>query len=116
MSFHVLAEALARIEHKMDLILQQEKKRNPQLLIPPVGAFLHNCPVCSEQVKYIVDPILAVLIRKCGCKTGMQAPINLEAFKPPSAAGDTHGRSRYEDGNDSGDDGGSGGSSSARRR
>jgi len=95
-ALHQLAEALARVEHKQDLILTALRKQNPMLMIPAVGDFNHTCPVCQQQVKYVVDPVVQILIRKCGCKTGLQAPINLEAFAPPTG-GNSNGRTQDDD-------------------
>ena len=100
-ALHQLAEALARIEHKVDVLFTFLRRQNPQLMIPAVGDLNHTCPVCQQPVTYVVDPVVQILIRKCGCRTGLQAPINLEAFAPP-IGGNAYGR--QDD-----DSGGSGG-------
>jgi hypothetical protein len=70
---HLLAEALARIEHKVDALINEKRF----LVIPPLGDFSHVCPVCKRSVQYMVDQMAEILIRKCGCTTGKQAPIKL---------------------------------------
>jgi hypothetical protein len=78
---NVLAEALARIEHKLDRLLDRQ-------LVQPIeqlGARV-ACPVCKQKVDYQVDQINKVIVRKCGCKTGLQAPMDLSAFAPPASA------------------------------
>lgn len=84
-ALHKLAEALARIEHKVDVLLHWNF--SPQhyslLAIPQLKDFSHSCPICCQTVQYLVDPGAEILIRKCGCATGKQAPIKLEAFAPP---------------------------------
>lgn len=95
-ALHQLAESLARLEHKVDILLREERKKNPMLMIPAVGDFNHQCPVCQQPVSYIVDTLAQVLVRKCGCKTGLQAPINLEAFAPPTTGGKRNERNQDE--------------------
>lgn len=89
-SIHALAEALVRIEHKVDIALSALRKANPILTIPSVGDFNHTCPVCQQQVTYMIDSLARILVRKCGCKTGLQPPIDLESFAPPG--GKRYGR------------------------
>ena len=80
-SDNVLAEALARIEHKLDRLLERQLKQP----IEQLGALV-ACPICKQQVDYQVDQINKVIARKCGCKTGLQAPLDLNAFAPPAPA------------------------------
>ncbi len=83
-----LSEALARVEHKLDLILEAfatiigPGKRGTYMLTP-VGDSQHVCPVCTQPVSYQVDITNKLIARKCGCGTGLQAPIDLGAFAPP---------------------------------
>lgn len=79
---NVLAEALARIEHKLDLILEASRVLKG---ITQLGERM-QCPVCKQTVDYQVDQINKVISRKCGCKTGLQAPLDLNAFAPPAPA------------------------------
>jgi hypothetical protein len=83
MALGIIAEALARIEHKLDLLLQNIKYQHVPVLTG-VGDKSHTCPLCKQQVKYVVDVIKKVLTRQCGCKTGLQPPIDLAAFAPPA--------------------------------
>lgn len=69
MGLHIVAEALARIEHKLDLILQRlgflDKTPLPQMQF--VGM---QCPVCQQQVQYQIDMTHNVVVRRCNCTTG----------------------------------------------
>jgi hypothetical protein len=75
---NVLAEALARIEHKVDLILEASRIL---VGITQLGEKM-QCPVCKQVVLYQVDQLAKVVLRKCGCKTGLHAPLDLSAFAP----------------------------------
>jgi len=92
---NVLAEALARIEHKLDLLLEAAyvnvKIQDGEVVTGPMGMLRmlgepSACPVCKQKVDYQVDQINKVIVRKCGCKTGLQAPMDLSAFAPPASA------------------------------
>ena len=85
MALGIITEALARIEHKLDVLIHAlvGSKKEFQYLTG-VGAQQHACPLCRQQVKYTVDVIKKVLTRQCGCKTGLQPPIDLAAFAPPA--------------------------------
>lgn len=95
-----IMEALARIEHKLDLLLDSEERiRN----YPSVSDTGNKCPVCRQSVNYNVDINDAVVVRKCGCSTGKIA-LDLKAFAPPvlPAKRDDNGRDdEQEDRNDS---------------
>ena len=78
------AEALARIEHKLDLLLEAAAQRNPSFPIRYVGQADHICPLCQTSVSYHIDMGSQTLARSCNCKTGLQAPVNLQAFAPPN--------------------------------
>ena len=83
---NVLAEAMARLEHKLDLVLEQITP-GPSRAVPlPALGSPKTCPVCKQNIDYQVDQINKVIVRKCGCKTGLQAPLDLEAFAPPVQA------------------------------
>jgi len=101
------AEALARIEHKIDVLMSMmmflvanQPGGRSQLMTPTsaerarVGSPQHKCPLCAEIVEYFVDPIDSVVVRKCGCKTGKLAPIDLGAFAPPGVPA----RKEHDDG------------------
>lgn len=98
---NVLAEALARIEHKLDLLLALQMGKTPGMK-KQLGEAI-NCPVCGRLVEYQVDQINKVIVRKCGCKTGLQAPLDLNAFAVPAEArkGQADGREDREDGSNS---------------
>lgn len=83
---NILAEALARIEHKLDLLLESQASQHPNLLLTPVGDGEHTCPLCLKPVHYQVDFMNALIKRLCGCSTGLQAPVDLNiqiATEPP---------------------------------
>lgn len=69
MALHILSEALARIEYKIDLIVSRLGflDKTP---IPPMRFSGVNCPVCSVPVEYQVDVTHNVVVRKCECTTG----------------------------------------------
>jgi hypothetical protein len=82
----VITEALLRLEHKVDLLISLMKSNNIFLQMPQLGDQFNICPICNQQVEKFVDPIKKVLVRKCGCKTGLQAPVDLNALMPPQPA------------------------------
>jgi hypothetical protein len=93
-----IMEALARIEHKQDLLLLSEKRvrRYPQ--VSDTG---NKCPVCLQPINYNVDIEDSVVIRKCGCSTG-KIPLDLKAFAPPVLPAKRNDNDRSdEDRNDS---------------
>lgn len=84
MSDHGLAEALARVEHKVDLILRSIAENYPSTLLTTLADPSHVCPLCNLSVTYQVDLMGQSLTRNCGCRTGVQAPLNLQPFAPPA--------------------------------
>lgn len=70
MASDILAEALARVEFKLDLLLRHLKVNTNQMM--QIGA--HTCPVCSMVVTYQVDLAKSVVVRKCACGTGKIPP------------------------------------------
>lgn len=67
MAMGILAEALARIEHKLDLLLANQSPP-----FKPVHFYGNTCPLCSKKVDYVVDVYNNVVMRKCGCSTNKQ--------------------------------------------
>lgn len=75
MADEILAEALARLEHKVDVILHSLKLS---------GSFAHTgtpmhfpgqvCPLCNSLVDYQIELTKGVVVRKCKCTTGKVAP------------------------------------------
>jgi hypothetical protein len=68
MAFNILAEALARIEHKIDKLLIA---LGPQRYIEPMHFAGQTCPVCKSQIDYLIDIQNNVVVRRCGCRTNM---------------------------------------------
>lgn len=94
----VIAEALARIEHKQDLILRWLRTMGTTVPLAQVGDDSHTCPVCSSRVSYAIDVLKKVVVRQCECKTGKIAPIDLSFFDPPVAPAKEERNDRdYED-------------------
>ena len=79
----VLAEALARVEHKLDVLISLIAMGGLAGKFAQMGAPDHTCPLCHQQVKYQVDIFKGVVTRQCGCSTGLQAPLDLTMFSPP---------------------------------
>ncbi len=75
MSLGILAEALARIEHKVDLALASLSFLNSGTPYPKLGFIGTPCPVCMQVVDYQIDINNQVVIRRCGCKTGKFPPL-----------------------------------------
>jgi hypothetical protein len=104
-------EALARIEHKVDVTLDLLMEMIGRMgiirmIIPKMGDHSHQCPICKKDVKYVVDLQDKSVTAQCSCKTGKFAPIDLEQFAPPMVAG---GRDVESEGvGNSADDGDSG--------
>lgn len=94
-------EALARIEHKQDMMLDIMMKVINKTYVTEMKDGSHECPVCRVGVKYVIDMQDKSVSRRCGCKTGKFAPLDLE---PPMAAGEK----RDAEGSGSGDSVGEG--------
>lgn len=77
-----LMEALLRIEHKLDLVLDVAKGEKLKDILRAVGDPGHFCSLCTRLVEYHVDVNDAVVVRKCGCSTGKVA-LDMKAFAPP---------------------------------
>jgi hypothetical protein len=65
MGLNILAEALARIEHKLDYLL-----RHHNVPIYPMHFSGNICPTCNKQVEYLIDVKSQVVVRRCDCGTG----------------------------------------------
>ena len=83
MPTRILAEGLARVEHKVDALM-----RHLKVPTKPLHFIGETCPVCSKPIEYQVDVFLNVVVRKCGCTTG-KAPSGINII--PS--GDSNGSS-----------------------
>src|ERR1043166_8882079 len=82
-----IMEALARLEHKVDILMKTQfsQAQALDLAVPDlkVGDTNHSCPLCHQPVDYHVDVMNSVVVRKCGCSTGKIA-LDLGAFAPPA--------------------------------
>ena len=83
----VLAEALARVEYKLDVLHAYFSKTDPARFLPLLAVVLgskdQTCTACGQPVEHQIDFMNQVVTRKCGCSTGKLAPIDLGAFAPP---------------------------------
>lgn len=96
-----IMEALARVEHKLDLLLRYEIQPTKNgMRITQVGD-QHVCPLCQNPVTYDVDITDSVVLRKCGCKTGKIA-LDMKAFAPvlPTTKKEQEDDGEHEDRND----------------
>lgn len=69
MADDILAEALARVEHKLDAIINHFKIKSQPVHFPG-----QVCPTCQSFIDYQVDVLKGVVVRKCKCSTGKMAP------------------------------------------
>ena len=63
-----IAESLARIEHKLDLVLKHIGVSGA----PPMHFQGQYCPACMMPVDYVIDMMKNIVVRRCGCTTGKQ--------------------------------------------
>jgi len=93
----VLAEALCRIEYKLDQMYRLHRGSNFGQLetSSPMGSSGEMCPFCSKVIAYQVNVNKNVVARKCGCKTGKIVP-DLNQFLPP-VAGNIGGSSGHQE-------------------
>lgn len=66
MGLSIIAEAVLRVEYKLDALLRFLK-------IPvamPMHFIGHQCPGCNSPVDYVIDIQHQVVVRRCNCKTG----------------------------------------------
>jgi hypothetical protein len=67
MALGILSEALARVEHKLDVLLK---------FLGAFGTPMHfpgqTCPLCKNVIDYQVNIMKNVVVRKCGCTSGKQ--------------------------------------------
>ena len=78
MAFHLIAEAVLRMEHKLDILLER-MFAGPH---PAMQFATTSCPVCKQQVVYQLDMEHQIAIRRCGCKTGL-VPTQFKIVPPP---------------------------------
>ena len=105
MSLQDLAEAMARIEYKLDLLL--EGQAGGQVRSYASLGSARRCPACGQPVRHQLGVFTKAVTRICGCKTGIVPPPDMAALAPPEAAGGRRGGESNES-NDSDDSGSSG--------
>lgn len=66
----VLAEGIARLEHKVDAII-----RHLNVVSTPMSFPGQACPVCTSFIDYQIDVVRGVVVRKCKCSTGKVPPM-----------------------------------------
>src|SRR5690606_3677501 len=66
MGLHLVMEAMARIEHKLDALMRWTGVPMP----PPMHFGGTMCPACGNLIDYQVDFQHGVVVRRCDCKTG----------------------------------------------
>lgn len=84
MGLSLIAEALARIEHKIDLLLTHFKVQTK-----PMHFFGNACPVCKIPIDYVIDIQKNMVMRKCSCSTGKSPSI--APLSPVSPGGKSSG-------------------------
>jgi hypothetical protein len=72
MAFSILAEALARVEHKLDVLLRALGQDNS---FQPMHFTGQVCPICKATIDYIIDIQNNVVVRRCSCKSGKMSSI-----------------------------------------
>lgn len=68
MALTLIAEALARVEAKLDIIIDYIGAGTK--IYPPMHFLGNTCPVCKQMVDYRIDIVKNVVTRRCGCSTG----------------------------------------------
>lgn len=91
MALRILAEAVLRLEHKLDLIL---KHLNASVM--PMHFVGQTCSVCKKSIDYQVDMAAGVVTRKCDCKSGKLPP--MYQLTPIPSGETTNGRPKTEQG------------------
>lgn len=75
-AINIIAEALIRIEHKIDAFIRQNS--TPVQKMEFTGGI---CPVCKRWIEFQIDPAHYVVKRVCGCSSG-KIPLVIEP--PPN--------------------------------
>ena len=69
MPMTAIAEAILRVEYKLDLLLKHLKVSTKPM------HFADYCSVCKRTVDYQIDIAKGIVVRKCDCSTGKQPPL-----------------------------------------
>lgn len=67
----ILAEGLARLEYKVDILLRQLIGA----ITTPMSFPGQTCPACTSFIDYQIDVAKGVVVRKCKCSTGKVPPM-----------------------------------------
>jgi hypothetical protein len=81
-SLSVIAEAVLRVEHKLDVLLQI-RLNDWKSAYPMANGTV--CPICTTEVQYQMNISANVVTRKCGCGTKLSPMI----FEDTATAQDT---------------------------
>lgn len=95
MALDTLAEAIVRVEHKVDMLIRHFKLSSVPMHFPG-----QTCPICGSFIDYQIDIMKSVVVRKCQCSTGKVAPtIPLVPVTPGSNNGQAPSQpTSYSDG------------------
>ena len=100
MALGIIAEAVLRIEHKVDAILRAVLPKGQS--VQPLHFIGQQCPVCTAPVDFTVDVQKGVVVRRCGCKTGkVPSMIPLTPVEAPRNGNPTYPDSSPERSTDS---------------
>ena|SRR5258708_5658736 len=99
MAQDILAEALARVEYKLDLVIKF-------MGMPPSTVPMHfqgqTCPICLKVVDYQINLGKNVVTRRCGCSTGkLPMTVSLIPVDPSGGINGNTAESRSGDGSSS---------------
>jgi hypothetical protein len=66
----IIAEAVLRLEHKVDLLLTHLK-----VPVKPMHFVGNSCPVCKQANDFYIDVVKNIVSKRCGCSTGKQPSV-----------------------------------------
>lgn len=93
-----MSEALLRIEHKLDMILEALKDKGIMITDLPQMDEDDLCPVCDQEVKYDLDLQGERVSRSCGCKPPVRVvPGISNLMKPPEKTNGRYSRTEADD-------------------
>jgi hypothetical protein len=86
MALKIIAEAILRVEHKIDAVMRFLKVPSEPMHF--VGL---TCPSCNMPVDYTVDIQAGVVVRRCNCKTG-KVPATIPLLPVTTMPGEPNAR------------------------